>query len=321
MELSFCVFDRIARRRQATGMTAPHRRLARLAVPILLAAGLLSGCAGNDRAQPTATPSASASPVPVRALDRLEDRYHARLGVYALDLGTGRTVAHRADARFAYASTYKALCAGVLLRRDSDAQLDRVISYRAADLVDYSPITSKHVGTGMSLRDLIAAALRYSDNTAANLLLNQLGGPDGLQRALRRLGDDTTHADRTEPTVNSAVPGDIRDTSTPRTLGTDLRRFVLGDLLTGPRRALLTNWLVHNTTGGPYIRAGVPASWRVGDKTGNGDYGTRNDIAIAWPPSGGPVVIAILSDRGSANADSEDDLIADATRAVVAALG
>jgi beta-lactamase class A len=237
-----------------------------------------------------------------------------------LDTGTGCTVTFQAGQRFAYCSTFKVLTAGILLQRDTDKRLSRVITVHAADLVDYSPITSRHVGSGMTLRALIAAALQYSDNTAANLLLDQLGGPHALQVALRSLGDSTTDADRAEPALNEAIPGDTRDTSTPRALGTDLRRLVLGNVLPESRRQLLMTWLLGNTTGGPYIRAGVPAGWKVGDKTGNGGYGTRNDIAIAWPPSGAPVVVAILSDRGTAGASSNDALIADATRTALGAM-
>jgi beta-lactamase class A len=225
-----------------------------------------------------------------------------------------------ADERFAYCSTLKVLAAGILLERDTSAQLAQVIHYTAGDLVEYSPITAQHISAGMTLHAIMAAALDYSDNTAANLLLNQLGGPRRLQEALRRLGDTTTEADRTEPTLNDATPGDPRDTSTARALATDLREFVLGKVLPESRRELLTGWLLANTTGGPYIRAGVPRGWKVGDKTGNGDWGTRNDIAIAWPPGGAPVVIAILSRRGSANATSDDALIADANKAALAAL-
>jgi beta-lactamase class A len=302
-------------------------RRALLAVPLLLGTTLLTGCAANGvgapaSAGPASTPAARASaPAPVAAVfAALERRFGARLGVYAMDTGTGRTVSYRADERFAYASTFKALAAGVLLRRDTDADLGRIITYRAADLQDYSPVTSKHVATGMMLGDLIAAALQYSDNTAANLLLDQLGGPGGLQNALRGLGDPTTHVDRTEPSLDDAVPGDVRDTSTPHALGTDLGQFVFGGLLPDGRRQMLTNWLLGNTTGGPYIRAGVPSGWKVGDKTGSGGYGTRNDIAIAWPTTAGPVVIAIESDRGSPDAPSDDALIVDATRAAVSAL-
>src|SRR5579875_68063 len=311
-------------------------RTAMLTASLVLVPGLVAGCAGSGggrpasgsstaaSATPTATPSAAAGSQDgvTRALARIERRFGAKLGVYVLDTGTGRTVTYRAGERFAYCSTYKALATGVLLEHDTDAQLNHVITYRASDLVEWSPVTSQHVRTGMTLRAIMAAALQHSDNTAANLLLEQIGGPARLQAALRRLGDATTDSDRNEPSLNEAAPGDIRGTSTPGALGADLRRFVLGNVLTASRRRLLTNWLLGNTTGGPYIRAGVPSGWKVGDKTGNGDYGTRNDIAIAWPPSGAPFVIAILSNRGPANANatSDDALIADATRTAVAAL-
>jgi beta-lactamase class A len=309
-------------------MTTRRSRAGLLLLPALLSVPLMAGCTGPTPSSlppssRTASPSAASTTgtAPVRAnaeFSRLEARFHARLGVYVLDTGTGHAVAYQADRRFAYCSTYKALATGILLMRG--AALGRVITYRASDLVEYSPITSQHVSTGMTLRAVMRAALEYSDNTAANLLLQQIGGPHQLQQALRRIGDPTTDSDRNEPSVNAATPGDFRDTSTAQALGTDLRKFVLGHLLSPGRRQLLTSWLRHNTTGGPYIRAGVPVGWRVGDKTGNGYWGTRNDIAIAWPPRGAPYVIAILSNRGSLNALSDDALIADATRTALADL-
>ena len=281
-----------------------------------------ASAAGATAPAPTATPSTGAATTDsTEAFAQLAARYQAELGVYAVNTGTGRTVTFQADQRFAFCSTVKALAAADLLRRDTDAQLGRTVTYTAADLVDYSPVTSQHVAGGLSLTAVMTAAMEVSDNTALNLMLDQLGGPSALQSALRGLGDDTTNVDRTEPTVNSALPGDVRDTSTPRALAEDLRAFVLGDLLTAPRRALLTSWLKANTTGGPYIRAGVPTGWTVGDKTGNGDYGTRNDIAVVWPTQGAPIVIAVLSHRGSADASSDDALIADATRLALRQLG
>lgn len=299
---------------------------ARAAVPatvLVLLSGPVAGCApgaGHDDT-PTAVPAPTASlDGGTTALAGIERRYHARLGVYAVDTGTRRTVAYRADERFAYCSTFKALAAGALLRRSTQAQLDHVVGYDRSDVVDNSPVTSRHVGTGLPLRDLVAAALDQSDNTAANLIVDRLGGPAGFQKALRDLGDRTTHVDREEPALNEAAPGDVRDTSTPRALGTDLRRYVLGDVLAESRRRQLRDWLVANTTGAPYIRAGVPADWKVGDKTGSGGYGTRNDIAIAWPSDGSPIVVAVLSDRGVEDASADDALIADATRAALTAL-
>jgi beta-lactamase class A len=302
---------------------------AALAAPVVLVSALLAGCAGTGSGGPGRTASATA-PVPTaastsashatQALAQIERRFHARLGVYMLDTGTGRTVIYRAGERFAYCSTSKALSAAVLLQRSTDSQLSRVITYRASDLVEYSPITSPHVATGMRLRDVIAAAVQYSDNTAANLMVDQLGGPPGLQTALRGLGDPTTDVNRDEPALNDAIPGDARDTSTPAALGADLRRVVLGGVLGPARRQMLTNLLLGNTTGGAYIRAGVPSGWKVADKTGNGGYGTRNDIAIVWPPARSAIVIAILSDRGAPHASSTDALIAGATKAALAAL-
>ena len=286
-------------------------------VRALLVFALLTGCTtGSEPATSTAV-----APVSSSAFAQLEQRFNANLGIDVLDTRSGRAVAYRADDRFAYDSTYKLLMAGVLLRKDTDADLARVIPYTDTDLQSYSPITSRHVSTGMSVSDLIAAALQYSDNTAANLLLDQLGGPSGLRSALRALDDNTTHVDRGEPGVNTSIPGDIRDTSTPRALGADLRGFVLDSWLTTARRTQLTNWLLGNTTGGNYIRAGVPAGWKVADKTGNGDYGSRNDIAVVWPPTGDPIIVCVLTNRKTGkNPTSADALIADATKAALAAL-
>ncbi|CAL9334687.1 Beta-lactamase 3 [Streptomyces sp. enrichment culture] len=308
-------------------MPTPKNRAALFAVPFLLVPGLLTGCADATGVQAASAPSASASasasahPAATRALAEVEKRYDdARLGVYALDTGTGRTVTYRADERFAHCSTFKALAAGVLLKRATDDQLDRVVSYDSSDLLEYAPVTSEHVDTGMRLSALVDAMLRYSDNTAANLILEELGGPGKVEAALRGLGDTTTSLDRVEPELNEATPGDVRDTSTPRALATDLRRLLLEDHLPEARRKMLGDWMARNTTGDPYIRAGVPSGWKVQDKTGAGGYGTRNDIAVVRPPDGAPIVVAVLSDRGAKDAASDDALIADATKAAVAAL-
>jgi beta-lactamase class A len=184
-------------------MTAVIRRPAALALPLVLAAALLSGCGGSNPPSPVPSMSAVAVSVPAdRTFRELERQFGARLGVFAIDTGTGRTVTHRADERFAHASTFKALLAAVLLRRLSDADLRHVVRYTEADLLEYAPITSQHVATGMSVDALIAAAVQYSDNTAANLLLDEVGGPRGLQRELRRIGDRTTRTDRIEPMLN-----------------------------------------------------------------------------------------------------------------------
>ena len=309
-------------------MTSLFRR-PRTALPAvaLLAAALAVGCghgtSGGTNAQAAAVPTTATTSAGQSsagstdgAFKDLEQHFGARLGVYAVDTGSGREVAYRSDERFAFASTIKSLLTGALLRTASDQELDKVVTYRQDEVLTWAPITSRHVDTGMKVRDLAAAALEYSDNTAANLLMTELGGPETLQRTLRELGDPTTNVNRNEPTLNEATPGD------PRDFAADLRRYVLGDVLTEDRRRMLTDWMVGNTTGAPFIRAGVPVDWKIGDKTGNGGYGTRNDVAVAWPSGGrSPVVLVMMSDRGKADATSDDALIAEATKAVVTALG
>jgi beta-lactamase class A len=245
---------------------------------------------------------------------QLEKKFDARLGVYAIDTGTNRTVVYRPDERFAYSSTFKALAAGAVLQQNLMDELEQVITYTKDDLVTYSPITEQHVDTGMTLREICDAAIRYSDNTAGNLLLQELGGPDGFENALRQIGDHVTEANRFETELNSAIPGDIRDTSTARALATNLKAFTVDGILPDGKRTLLTNWMRTNTTGDELIRAAVPKGWEVGDKTGAGGYGTRNDIAIVWPPNRDPIIIAILSSRDTKDAAYNNELIAKAAK-------
>ncbi|WP_422772723.1 class A beta-lactamase [Plantactinospora sp. WMMC1484] len=308
-------------------MAFPTRRLvAAVAGASVLVA--LSGCGTADAAEErvrdravTATASAaSATADREREFQRLEDRFDARLGIYAIDTGTGRTVRYRADERFAYASTYKALAAAEVLDETTDAELDRVVRYSADDLVTYSPITEQHVAEGMTLRALADAAVRYSDNTAGNLLLRHLGGPHRFERELREIGDRVTEAVRYETELNEATPGDKRDTSTPRALAEDLRAYAVADALQPADRDILNGWLRGNTTGGGLIRDGVPDGWAVGDKTGAGGYGTRNDIAVIWPPDRAPIVVAVLSSRDEKDASYDNALIAQATEVVIAVL-
>ncbi|MBE5098843.1 class A beta-lactamase [Priestia aryabhattai] len=255
-----------------------------------------------------------------REFAKLEEKYDANLGVFALDTGTNKTVTYHPDERFAYASTHKALAVGALLQQKSIEDLNERIFYTRDDLVNYNPITEKHVDTGMTLRELADASLRYSDNTAGNLILQQLGGPDGFKEALENIGDDVTLPERFEPDLNEVNPGETYDTSTPRALATSLQKYVLGQSLPEDKRALLTDWMKRNTTGDALIRAGVPKSWEVADKTGAGSYATRNDIAILWPPNGEPIVLAILSNRTEKDAEYNDKLIAEAAKQAVKAL-
>ncbi|QYN40570.1 class A beta-lactamase [Pseudonocardia sp. DSM 110487] len=293
------------------------RRRAVLGAALLLP---LAGCASPTVPPP---PPAPPAPEPVRTdrLPELEQRFDARLGVYALDTGTGRELAYRADERFAMCSVFKALAAAAVLHRTPPEYLDRRVRYTEADLIDPSPIAVRHVAEGMTIRELCDAAVRYSDNAAGNLLLADVGGPAGITAFARSLGDGVTRLDRTEPELNTAVPGDERDTTTPRAIAGSFRTLVLGDHLDPSDRTLFTEWLVGNTTGDERIRAGMPAGWRVGDKTGTGSYGTANDVAIVWPPGAAPIALAVLTSRATEDATRDNALLAQAAAVVAQELG
>lgn len=278
----------------------------------------LAGCA----AEPVAAPEGAGPPVPAAPdLAGLEGAFAARLGVYALDTGSGREIAHRADERFPMCSTFKTLGVAAVLDGTGPAHLDDVVRYTEADLLGYAPITERNVATGMTIRELCDASIRFSDNTAANLLLADVGGPERVTAFVRELGDPVTRLDRTEPELNTAIPGDERDTTSPRAIAGLYRELVTGRRLDAADRELLTGRLVGNTTGDAQIRAGLPAGWRVGDKTGSGEYGTGNDVAVIWPPDRAPIVLATLSTKAAPDAVDDPALLAEAARLVVTALG
>ncbi|SMC66759.1 class A beta-lactamase [Kibdelosporangium aridum] len=283
----------------------------------------LAGCSTTPPAAPGPPPPPT-SPSP--SLERhdqlfdLERRFDARLGVYAIATGSGATIVHRSDERFAFCSTFKGLAAAAVLHRNPMAHLDTVLTYTEADLMKSSAITKRNVATGMKIRDLCDAAVRFSDGTAGNLLLRDIGGPAQLTAYLRGLGDDVTRMDRIEPTITEAKPGDPRDTTTPRAIGTDYQRIVLGDALAADKRDFLRDLLERSVTGAKRMRAGVPQGWRVADKTGTGDYGTLNDIGVVWPPDAPPLVIAIMSSKSAADAKYDEAVIAEAAAYVVNAL-
>ena len=247
---------------------------------------------------------------------QLEKKFDARIGVYAMDTGTNKTIEYRSEERFAFASTYKALAAAILLQQNSLEDLEKVITFTEDDLVPYSPVTEKYTDTGMTLLEIAEAAVRQSDNTAGNLLLEALGGPEGFEQALRQIGDNVTQSDRFETDLNAFIPGDTQDTTTSKALATSLQAFAVSDLLSDNKRKLFNDWLQGNATGDTLIRAGAPEDWIVGDKSGAASYGTRNDIAVVWPPNRKPIVIAIMSRHDTEDAKYDDELIAEAARII-----
>jgi beta-lactamase class A len=252
-------------------------------------------------------------------LQRLEAAIQGRLGVAVLDTANGRRLGQRGDERFPMCSTFKLLaCGAVLARVDAGKEdLERRIKFEANDLVTYSPVTKDRVGgEGMTLADICKAGLTQSDNTAANLILASLGGPPAVTAFARSLGDNVTRLDRIETALNEATPGDVRDTTTPNAMAADLHTLVLGDRLSERSRDQLVQWLIANQTGAAKLRAGLPADWRVGDKTGGGDFGTTNDVAVIWPPGRKPLIVAVYLTETKASFDDRNATIAAVGRAV-----
>ncbi len=267
---------------------------------------------------------AHATSAPAAALDQqlaaLEQQHQGRLGVALYRPADGLRYGYRANERFPFASTFKALLAAAVLQRSEFAPhwLQQRLRYSAQALLSYAPITRQHLATGMSREELARAVVQYSDNTAANLLLAEVGGLAAFNRFVSALGDPVFALQRQEPDLNSALPGDLRDTTTPAAMAAPLSRLTLGNGLASPQQARLNAWLKGNTTGDAAIRAGVPSGWVVGDKTGGGGYGTTNDIAVLWPTDGAPMVLALYFTQSSPHAKANQALLAEVTRRVLA---
>jgi beta-lactamase class A len=247
----------------------------------------------------------------------IEERTGARIGVAALDSGSGKRLDYRSEERFPMCSTFKFLAAAAVLKRVDDGQekLDRFVTYGAEDILEHAPVTKEHLKDGgMTLGALCAAAIEQSDNTAGNLLLDTIGGPGGLTSFVRGIGDKMTRLDRKEPELNSAIPGDERDTTSPAAMCADMQRLVFGSVLSESSRHQLEDWLRHNDTGALMIRAGVPKAWTVGDKTGRCGNGAINDVAIIRPPGRAPILVAVYSISSTSSADDRAATVAEAAR-------
>ncbi len=261
-------------------------------------------------------------------LAELEKACGGRLGVVAFHTASGARLQHRAHERFPFCSTFKLMLAAAVLERSAKdpALLARRVSYGKADIIPNSPITEKHVADGMTVGALCAATLQYSDNAAANLLMKVLGGPADVTAFARTIGDQSFRLDRWETELNTAIPGDLRDTSTPAAMADSVQRLVLGDALGASQRGQLQTWLLGNTTSADRFRAAMPPGWTLGDKTGAGAYGTNNDVGVFWPPAGGagakaaPLVVAVYLTFPDKDAKNRNDVVASAARIAVGAL-
>ena len=251
-------------------------------------------------------------------LAALESKQGGRLGIAIHDVASGQTFGNRLNERFLMASTFKLMLAAFVLARvdREEEQLDRRIPFTKRELVSWSPGTEKHAGgPGLTVADLCEATMTLSDNTAANLLLKSFGGPAALTGFARSLGDETTRHDRTEPALNAHDgPDDERDTTTPGAMAETLRKLLFGDALSRRSRDRLTAWMVTNQTGDARLRAGFPADWLVGDKTGTSGTGHANDIGVAWPSGRGALIVTAYCEMPKAEAKARDATMAEIAR-------
>lgn len=287
-----------------------RRPFERLAAFVVLVLAVNMACAdvrasANDRFQ--------------QSLAALESNHGGRLGVAVLDTETGRRFEYRADERFAMTSTFKwVLVAAVLARVDAGEEtLDRPVRYDDSDILSYAPVAKEHLPEGdMTVAELSDASIRYSDNTTANLLLETLGGPTGLTSYMRAQGDTVSRLDRNEPELNTNLPGDKRDTTTPAAMLGLMETVLLGEALSIGSREQLHDWLARNTTGDSKLRAGLDPRWTVGDKTGSGARGASNDVAIVWRPDARPVLIAVYYSDSEQSNDARSAVHAEVGRLV-----
>jgi beta-lactamase class A len=252
----------------------------------------------------------------------LEKREGGRLGVFALDTATGRHLDHRSGERFAMCSTFKFLAAAAILQRvDRGADnLDRQIEYGEADLLEYAPVSKEHLKEGrMVLADVCAAAVEWSDNTAANLLLQILGGPQGLTAFIGTLGDNVTRLDRNEPTLNVVGPGEVHDTSTPASMVGLLSTVLFGQVLSADSRSRLEGWMLEAKVGEHRIPAGLPPGWRIAHKTGTWSNQT-NDVGVVWPLKRAPIVVAAFYNRDGTRQEQREGVLRDVGRIIAAGI-
>ena len=291
-----------------------RRRFAQNSLAALIGLGAI-GDAGLARGDGALAPLADQFP-------KIEADSGGRLGVAVLDTQTGELAGHRVDERFPICSTFKLLAAAATLARvDADKErLDRRIDIKPSDILSYAPVAKQHVGDGMSVAELCEAAITLSDNSAANLLLKDLGGPAAITEYARSLGDEFTRLDRIEPDLNDAEPKDPRDTTTPAAMAKNLRLLTTGATLSLASRDQLIAWLVACKTGDAKLRAGLPKTWRVGDKTGAGGHGSTNDVAVMWPANRDPVIVAAYLTETTASDDKRNAALAAIGHAVAAAL-
>jgi len=297
-------------------------------LPVLLLAAALTAIVGSAAAQESKVRQSLLPPAPrymvsesamktVRNPRAIEQESGGRLGVALVDSKGALLLGFNRDERFAMCSTFKApLAAAVLMGADAGRfGLGGQVAFSQSDILDYAPVVKANRKRGrLSMAELAEAAVEVSDNSAANLLLPMIGGPEGLTAFVRAHGDSVTRLDRTEPGLNENAEGDPRDTTSPAAMAANLRRLVLGKALSPASRDRLAGWLIGNRTGDARLRAGAPKTWRIADKTGSGENGTTNDVGVMWPPAHGPLVVTVYLTASTGDGDARNAVLAEVGR-------
>ncbi|MCF6766562.1 class A beta-lactamase [Thiotrichales bacterium 19S3-7] len=258
-------------------------------------------------------------------IHQLELEYGGKIGITVIDTSNNATLRYHSNDRFPYCSTFKFIVVGAILKQSNHNPnlLTQRIYYTKNDIVNaYSPYTIDNLKQGnssMSVKALSKAAM-YSDTTATNLLIKKLGGNDKVIEFAHSIGNTPFRLDRMEPHINTAIPGDQRDTSTPYAMAYSMQQIALGNVLNKMQKDYFQQWLRLNQTGDQRIRAAAPSNWIVGDKTGTGDYGTTNDVAVLWPPNHKPIIISIYYTQDKKDAKSNNMVLKLAAKVGITAL-
>lgn len=252
-------------------------------------------------------------------IEQIENEYNTKVGIYGINTENGKAYQHNADERFTFASTYKAIASGILLNKVAPSELNKKVEINESEIVANSPVTEQYIGKTMSLKALIKASMLQSDNTANNKIMQELGGINGLKHELVQLGDDVSEPQRLEPELNYFDPNSKADTTTPRAAAQTLNSILTSNEMNESNLSLLKQTMIENKTGDTLIKAGMPNSYTVGDKSGQAlTYATRNDLAFIYPKGQDkPIILAIYSKQDQKDAKPNDKVISDSAREVI----
>lgn len=243
----------------------------------------------------------------------IEKRYNCRAGAAVLNTQTETLWSFNGSLRFPMMSTFKTLaCANLLYNADSGKKdLNSKVAIEKNSIVEWSPVTEKKAGMEFTLEEACSAAMIMSDNTAANIVLENTGGPEALTFFMRSIGDQYTRLDRTEPELNEAAQGDIRDTTTPEQMVKTLNMLLFGNILSDESKRKLKDWMIKNKVADSLLRSVLPPGWYIADRSGSGGNGSRGITAVVWSDSRPPLIISIYITRSDGSFEERSKAVAE----------